>query len=103
GGGLDQEPAALREPDEWCVHRNGRRLRGQRQKRDGRVLGAGVRHAALMAAFTGIPYYCLKCATTGPLRRARDFTFGRITGIQRPMSESFFHSAVSCRFCSVMK
>ena len=38
-----------------------------------------------MAAFTGIPYYCLKCATTGPLRRARDFTFGRITGIQRPM------------------
>jgi len=29
------------------VHGNGRRLRGQCEKRDGRVLGAGVRHAAL--------------------------------------------------------
>ncbi len=45
----------------------------------------------------------LNLATTGPARLARDFTFGRMTGAQRPRSDSCFHSGVSCRFSFVMK
>ena len=42
-------------------------------------------------------------ATTGPVRRVLDFTFGRMTGFQRPVSESASHSGVRCRFSSAMK
>ena len=35
--------------------------------------------------------------------RMRDQMERRITGIQRPVSESAFHSGVRCRFSRVMK
>lgn len=40
----------------------------------------------------------VKRATTGPVCRVRDFTFGRMTGAQRPRSDNRVHSGVRCRF-----
>ena len=43
-------------------------------------------------------FHFVNRATTGPVRRVRDFTFGRITGAQRPRSDNAVHSGVRCRF-----
>src|SRR6185503_10167683 len=63
------------------------------------------RGAALIVTRRGWQHHAerLNLATTGPARLARDLTFGRMTGAQRPSSDNSFHSGVWCRFSRARK